>query len=600
MKAEPLQRDAGRLVQPPGRGRGVPLVFGVVSVVLVAFALTFALSSPPPSTPPLAEVAPAPQEQVEVERVEQSSRFGEGAGGEGDCAPGDEGCEAVGSGPDSEPSVAPSVGAGEPGSAAQFWPCVNGPGGARQTQDPQSAPCIGERFVGDNGGATSAGVTGEAIRIAVPAPIGGCFRQVPNQCGEDMRVVSAFAAHVEKHYELYGRRLDLVEVPVGGSSDRDAPESQRAFAGEVAAIEPFAVLQYRSGAEPFYRAVAGHAIVAFDPAMGPVDERGVYQALHPYVWGVHPGTEEALDATGALICRALVGRPAQHGGPDVSGQVRRFGIVQDTLSGRRVEVGTLVATMDACGAPYVVREIGADPGTADREALLRRFQDDGVTTVLCACGQNPTKTRFFGDSAQAIGYQPEWLLAGFGTPSRGDQFDDMDREQRGHVFGLVPALRQPPDLNPGPSTDYPTDDQYWFTVLKEEDRDFPFYTSDLERLTEAYDWYAQFLILAAGIQWAGPDLTPQTFAGALTGLAFPNPGVGQPRWYQPAVGFGPVDHTFTSDFGLAWWRNPPVEEEQAGLAAGQLCYVGDGARFTAAAVAADADDLLFDPEAGCR
>ena len=133
--------------------------------------------------------------------------------------------------------------------------------------------------------------------------------------------------------------------------------------------------------------------------------------------------------------------------------------------------------------------------------------------------------------------------------------------------------------------------------MKEENPDLTFdQNSNYDVATKAYSYYAQMaLVLGAGIQEAGPELTPETFATGLRKARHPNQGVGTAPWWQPSVGFGTSDATLNDDFALAWWSAP-----QPGQTVGSFCYVGDGARFTAASMPADADELFFDREAGCR
>jgi len=289
----------------------VPALYGAVSLILVVGAVALALSTPPPSTPPLAAVAPAPQEQVEVERIEQDSRFGEGDGGEGECAPGTPGCAGTGEVAPSdldERTVPPSDGPSEivetqaPGT---FRRCHNG--GRTQSPDPQSPPCIPAVFDADNGGATWAGVTADTIRIGVPWPM---YAQLSANTGDQQReddfvVARAYARHVERYYELYGRQIELVKID---RPDGDGPAAEGAFAEDVAAADVFAVLDFEDGSIPFYRGLSDRGIVAVDAALQPAMRSAVHAAHTPYVWGVYPAVEEALAATGDVQPASTWGR----------------------------------------------------------------------------------------------------------------------------------------------------------------------------------------------------------------------------------------------------------------------------------------------------
>ena len=557
----------------------VPATYGAISVVLVGAAVALALSTPPPSTPPLAAVAPAPQDQIEVERLEQGTRFGDGTGGDLHCNPGTPGCSGTGASADDEapddplsPSTSEII---ETQAPANLRRCIHGPGGSRQTEDPQAPPCKAEIFSGDNGGATSRGVTAAEVRVAVPS-------WGSRQDDED-----ALVKHFNDRYEFYGRKLvvDFVDT----SEYESSPTGRRALAKDIAGRDVFASLSVSFRAsEAFHRALAEAGVVSvFRPSFTLVSESTLARH-HPYLWSAWPTAEEAGAATGTLVCRSLLGRPAQHGGDDVRDRIRVFGVLFETHQGDRIAPEPLVSALRACDAPHSVYERNRDDqDTVSVDVLVQRMVADGVTTVACLC-HNDSIGEITG-AAEAVGYHPEWLNAGTDDADIGKE---LPREQRAHVFGLTPDHRRITFL--GGNTPR-HDEHYWFTAMREADGDVTPEHSSL------YETYAQLLVLASGIQWAGPELTPESFGAALAGLRFANPDVGRSPWWQPAVGFGPDDHGFNSDFALIWWRNEPAEMESVQTGPkGELCYVADGLRFTAATMPASADDSLFDPEAGCR
>ncbi|MEX2100485.1 MAG: hypothetical protein WEB19_03635, partial [Acidimicrobiia bacterium] len=487
-----------------GRARSVPMLYGAITAALLVAVVGLALSSPPPRTPPLAAVNPQVEEQVEVERVEQSSQFGEGQGGEGDCAPGVD-CAGIGTQQDATSTSdmpTPQV-TSAPG---DLWPCIVGPGGARQTEDPQSPPCIGERFKGDNGGATWPGVSATEIRIGYRADKFWTDNQ-----GE--QALPAFVAHFNRHYELYGRSIVLVEVGTGNASSD--PAQQRAAAEETAAKEVFATFDPgRLGA--FHERMAELGVVTFtsDHLMSESRVAG----MHPYVWSVYPSREQALELAGEVICKTLRGKPAQHGGDAVRDLPRRFGIIEMFGGGGlSYPADELVRRLEACGADHGVYRY--DASSDDRVAILRRMQNDGITTVSCVClvaGGGPSQMFVESDS---IRYEPEWFVPGTDDTSlyitqRNFAGETTPRSQMGHVFGIGGAMR----LTQSGSANFDRygmpSEQFWFHAAKAENRSFdPKWDAQLY-----YRRYAQLLMLVSGIQWAGPDLNPETFGAALTGL----------------------------------------------------------------------------------
>ncbi|MEX2100484.1 MAG: hypothetical protein WEB19_03630 [Acidimicrobiia bacterium] len=567
------------------KGRSVPVLYGGATTALLLAVVGLALSSPPPRTPPLAAVNPQVEEQVEVERVEQSSQFGQGAGGEGDCSVGAD-CVGLGQEQAARPGEVPTP--RTTSAPADLWPCVLGPGGPRQTDDPQSPPCIGERFKGGNGGATWRGVTPTEIRIG--------YRTDSFWTSQQGNVaLPAFVSHFNRHYELYGRQIVLVEVGTGRPGTD--PAEQRAAAEEVAGQEVFATLDYGNfGAH--HQRLAQLGIVTFTKS--PLISESDVTALHPHVWSLYPAREQALEVAGEVICVTLKGRPAQHGGDAVEDTPRRFGIVETVPAsdGVHYPAGELASRLRACGADHKLYRF--DEKEENESDLLTRMRRDGITTISCVCATAGIGQHSWMAQADALAYEPEWF--GPGVSDAGLYVADRPttestpRSQMAHVFGIAGGLRLT-EGGPVSVNRYGVHrEHFWYHAAKAENPSFdPNYVP-----SRYYDVYGQLLMLASGIQWAGPDLNPETFGAALTGLRYPNPGVGISPWYQPSVGFGPSDHAFNSDFALYWWQNPTEEEWQSKTHLGVMCYVGGGRRFTTEGVPANVDDLLFDPEAGCR
>ncbi len=90
--------------------------------------------------------------------------------------------------------------------------------------------------------------------------------------------------------------------------------------------------------------------------------------------------------------------------------------------------------------------------------------------------------------------------------------------------------------------------------------------------------YQMMLLLASGIQAAGPKLTPDTFAAGLQRTAFPNSGAGAAPYYQASVGFKD-DHSMIDDEALLWWSaNAPAYGTRTADVGG-WCYIDSGARW---------------------
>jgi hypothetical protein len=88
--------------------------------------------------------------------------------------------------------------------------------------------------------------------------------------------------------------------------------------------------------------------------------------------------------------------------------------------------------------------------------------------------------------------------------------------------------------------------------------------------------YHDLLLIASGLQMAGPHLTPTTFTRGLQKAAFPSP-YPEPNM-EGRVGFAGGSHAMTLDAAVWWWSNvdrSPYTDESTGA----ICYYQHGARF---------------------
>jgi hypothetical protein len=86
--------------------------------------------------------------------------------------------------------------------------------------------------------------------------------------------------------------------------------------------------------------------------------------------------------------------------------------------------------------------------------------------------------------------------------------------------------------------------------------------------------YQQLLLLASGIQMAGPNLTPETFEKALHETQFPNPDL---PIHEGSVGFPNRSYSWTMDAAEIWY-DPATPSPFPELGPGTWCYVDGGIR----------------------
>lgn len=553
---EPTKADKTR------SGRSPAFVYSGTSMVLVLViaALTITASQTPP--PAIAELAPSAVQQIKDPPANQASSVGaaDGGGGFGE--------------PAATTTTTLAADAPPPIVAPRQRLCVQDPTGRtapRQTEDPQSPPCVALWTGKDNGGSTWKGITADEIRIALPTDSGLTRGQ---------KDVEAF---LNKRFEFYGRKLKLIPVKVAPNFGPVAEIS--ASADKVEAENVFASLNFsiQSGNETiYYDSLAKKGIISFASSFvgTPSTTRKHMKDKSPYQWSFFPTVDAIFENYAEFVCSQLAGKPPAYAAPPESAAAKRkFGILVTTKvnASERLQYKLLTdATLAKCGEKWVVREMDVPEqgpyGNQDGNSVMIQFKDEGVTTIMCMCGY-----AFLRNGLMANGpgqsFYPEYLIHNFGSQDTdyGGQAWQGETTQRDHVIGLRSWNKA-----------LPREQSFHYRAKREVDPSLPPEQANHDVT------YMNLLMLASGIQGAGPNLTPQSFAEALHSMEFPNPGCGGPPFFQACIDMRDGSFTAINDFTPVWWNSQarsvemdpaydPKPERRNGY--GGFCYVNRGARF---------------------
>ncbi|HVE75550.1 MAG TPA: hypothetical protein VND22_02155 [Actinomycetota bacterium] len=527
----------------PGRKPKAPaILYGAILLTLLILLSVFALTARQPPPPTIAEFAPQAVEQIQDAPSEQSSEFGSGEG-PGDCPPG-AACGEGGSGPGGPGGGEPPPIKGVP----RARKCIGDP--PRQIEDPQSPPCV-PFWSGDNGGSTAKGVTENEIRIGIP------------DSGDEDKFYVAF---FNSRFEFYGRKLVPISLRDDFAGGEPVQQRNAAVAAEAKNIFASTNATYGGGFH-YYDELANRGIIS-----GVVDSTVTEDYLkerHPYIWQYEPAIDRMLSSLGDWACARLGGQSARHAGdPLMHDDKRVFGIMFGTQSPDvPVDPNLLKAELESCGheVPIMRQYVqGTGAGSGDDAGTMIAMNDAGVTTIFClsffvSCSR-------LGQAASGQAYFPEWVLSTYYRNDRnfGIKNFNFPREQLDNAFGLTFLPRQ---------LDGNYEPEYW--ALREVNPgDSGEGSRSGLRIWNVNVKYRSLLLLASGIQMAGPELTPQTFAAALARTKFPNP---DHKNLPGRVGFNDGDHGMMNDMAEIWWSNdaqsPYPEEER-----GSWCYVEGGAR----------------------
>jgi hypothetical protein len=543
-------------------------VNGVFAGTLVTIIAALAVVAPPPAPPSIAEFAPQATKSIDKPPPRQSSEFGVGAGGL--CLGGQACARGVGAQgttgvarpmASTQPSLPPVAGAP---SALQcyVWP----DGSVTQTWDPQSPPCIASWPQADgNGGSTSRGVTTSEIRVALP------YTQLPpNGPAIIPATAKAYENFFNSRFQFYGRKLRILPFESAQFAlHKTDPEGQAADARTVAELKPFAALGYQHVASQatFVSNVARAGVVAsVAGGSDALDSAAALDAATPLSWRYHHTIDELLSAVGDLSCRQLVGKTAGHSQTTAT-QRRKFAALLPSAS----MTGTgglpsqsLKRAFDRCGVQLELAEYGRDE--AYNSATVLDLQQAGVTTIVyvpwTGAGGQSTPMR----QATLQQYFPEWVVAAWEMELVAEL--GVNPEQTSHAYGVI-GTNKLLAVNSRPA--YRAHHEGGGTTSQYTVRD-------------ADGMYHDLLVLASGIQMAGPRLTPETMDAALHRTNFPNPGAAAAPAFQATVGF--INKSIMiSDFGLFWYdeKHPfDVVDTYDGFSS-NFCYVDRGGRWAPSA-----------------
>ena len=552
----------------------VVAVHGTVAGTVLALVAVLALVVKPPAPPGIAAFAPQAAKPITKAPPGQSAQNGEGAG---QCAAGQV-CSHVTPPPTAGPSASPSAspktltGAAPPGLQCYTWPN----GSVTQTFDPQSPPCISRwDDTKGNGGATSQGVTGNTIKVAFPVA-------TANSTWPTLKPIVDF---FNTRFQLYGRQIQIVPVTSGQADGTvqgkwNDPTLQKADAAAIAQRKPFATLDFidpisETGTLPlFLDAMKKAKVVSING--GDTVPMGTAQDLQkhqPYAWSFYPTSDQVMTNVATMVCRQLAGKNAIHA-PDTTmrSKPRKFALWiprDDQLGGPPPGLSSMLSTLDACGIhkPTLVRNPAGRTYAADTAAQMSSLQRAGITTVIYYPFGGNGQPGAPLTSAQQLNFRPEWVVIGWSNYNTAFILNDPSTETSG-AFGVGSWNKQAPLAQ-----------EMWTQASVAAGG-----SSVVNIQPDGRGFYEEMLMLASGIQMAGPNLTPETFAQGLHDTHFPNPGAAGPPFYQGTVGFEDGDSVMVDDL-TAFWLDTRKTGQEVQNSTGvneydAFCAVGSGIRFS--------------------
>jgi hypothetical protein len=425
--------------------------------------------------------------------------------------------------------ITPSAAAGSAGVARSGVTC--GPG-VRQVTWTGYAPLCVPAYSGDNGGATSHGVTATTITavyrrtnsLEEKAAFAAVSSAAPGSDDQYLFDLRTYVDYFNRAYELYGRKVQVVDYNgVGDNLQEDQGQDiQGAQADAATAAAKGAFVDVSSGptlasTELYEEALANQHVIA----LGAVGLPSAWFTAHaPWEYSIAPDGSESAQAVVNGVCQRLNGLPAIFAGNKAYTLKNRvFGLITPD-NPEYVALGDIISSgMKSCGASLANwSRYSIDVSTEEQQSLgiVGQMNASGVSTVLCVC--DPVMEVFLGSNASGQEYDPEWLMTDWLDPLG----RVVDQTQMSHAISAYWVSFPPLAQNEA------------YRVFKLAD---PSGQPEEKYYVEAY-WTALYLFDV--VQQAGPDLTPATFEQASFAMPKSPPGMfgvwqGRPGVFAPAT-----------------------------------------------------------------
>jgi hypothetical protein len=463
-------------------------------------------------------------------------------------------------------TIAPGTGAVGPG-VSGGGPATTGPGGGgtsttrgvaaghtsgctdRRQQvpgDPYSPPCV--LFSGDNGGATTRGVTRDTITVALRltadpdlsstiAKLAGS--DVIDTAEDGARTAQGLADYFNTRFQLYGRKLKLVPYQGHGALTREllgAGQEQANADGIKVASEIGAFADATGLTEPYADALARQHVMTVG---APYMSRQWFADRRPYAWSTFTDCS-LLAANGAdWLDKRVLGKPAAYAGGSLQGRQRKLGIVvpDNPEYQQCLQDGLKIGHAAGYDATPVSYSLDLTNLSNQAASIVARLKAAGITSV--AVFSDPILPVFLTAKAHEQDYYPEWLVQGTAftdTDVAGQLYDQVEWKHAFGISSLGPQLPERAGLG--------------YNAYRAVRADEPAHSVELI--------YYQLYMIAMGIQLAGPALTPTSFERGM--FSYPG-GTGE----AGSWGFGPGHYTPTQDYKEVWWdgtRASPYNSRQ--------------------------------------
>jgi hypothetical protein len=449
----------------------------------------------------------------------------------------------------------------------------------RQLPDSRYAPQCTNAYTGDNGGATSKGVSADTIVVVRRGFADSANSQAADQIAKQAGAASdadvyatrdIFIKYFDQMFEMYGRHFKFIdyESKYGDSTKESLGTGKDGACKDAQYIEdnfhPFIVIggKNTAGVSANY-AECGAALGQISLAAAGYYPESWYKKYHPYAWGGVMECERISYQVGEYIWKRLANKNAIWAGDENNpaqnyhNTKRQFAMYIPDNDGYQQCGKILDDTIAAHGVKKTDRynyQLDLSRFADQAAQAVVQFQADGDTTIVMA--DDPYSNLFLTQAAAKQHYYPEWFHIG-------TALNDLDNVARlwdptevncaatapcaatgGHLWGMSQLGSTQKLIGPA----------------SEEGRLYKRLTGkDIPSGTDGQYW--GYIGLYSFIQTAGPNLTPESAAeGVFESIpgGAPDYPVGYISYQDGPDGTpGARDHTGIDDTREIFWVHDP-------------------------------------------
>jgi hypothetical protein len=438
------------------------------------------------------------------------------------------------------------------GAAATTKGATSAPGvvgscsGAQVPGDPYSPACV--TFAGNNGGATSHGVTSNQIIVSARLPSGGiqtadeAIQQIAGKYNSAQ--FSDTAADVERtsqdlityfndHFQFYGRKIVLKFFNGQGSlvnEVTDAGQAQAQADAITASQQIGAFADVTALSQPYAEALSAQHVVNIG---APYMSQQWFESQAPYAWSFFPNCTDLGNESAAIMVKQVITQNVTYAGTGVAnGQPRRIAILAPDNPVYQQCVAQVTSALSAAGHPAVANlsyTLDLSQLSSEAGSIAQQIINDKITTLGCGC--DPITLAYLTSDLDTSNYEPEIVNIGAAFTDEDLVGQLFDQNVWAHAAGVT---------NNGNAPAYGSSLAYF--AAKSVDPDAaPAHEVDI--------LYDDLYMLALGIQLAGPDLTPTSFEQGMFNYAGGNGEYGPWSFNENGVGQFTPQH----EFRYQWW-----------------------------------------------